>query len=392
MFSITTPSVTYPEPWNESFSDRLLLLDQGEQHVAYLYPKPNSGTFRYRVLNMIEALSATQAPVGATWFCADEISHCELILRRADVLVICHAKYSREFARVVALARARGKRVLYDVDDMVFDNRYVHVILSYLGHPTREVDMDYWFADIGRYGALMRLCDGVIVTNAYLADRVRDFCGLPTAVIPNFMNGSQLEHSRLILEEKRVSGFSREGRIHLGYFSGSPTHRRDFEVIEDALIKLMECDPRVVIRFVGLLEPSARLAGFGDRIEVFPFQNILNLQRLIGEVEFNLVPLQDNVFTNCKSELKVFEAAAVGTVSIVSPTFPLVDAIRNGATGYVAPAHRWSEVIGTAIGNLRAYPEMALDAAADCLQRYVPEAVGPLVGRTIFSSFSEQTL
>ena len=250
--------------------------------------------------------------------------------------------------------------------------------------PTLTQDLDYWFADFGRYGALMRLCDGVIVTNDYLAERVREFCDRPAMVVPNFMNRAQLEHSALILDDKRASGFARDGRIHIGYFSGSPTHRRDFEIIAGALSDLMDRDPRVVLRVVGHLEDRHAFSRFGDRFEVFPMQNILNLQRLVGEVEINVVPLRDNAFTNCKSELKVFEASAVGTISIASPTFTLSRAIRDEETGFIAPAHRWSQAFALAIERLERYPEMALAAAEQALGYYVPEAQGPAVVRVLF--------
>jgi glycosyltransferase involved in cell wall biosynthesis len=337
---------------------------------------------------MIEALAATGEAVGASWFSEAELCYLDAILDRADVIVICHAKYSRGFAQLVAKARARRKRLLYDIDDLVFDDRYVHLILNYLGHSTNDVDMAYWFADFGRYGALMRLCDGVVLTNEYLAERAREFSGRPIAVIPNFMNRLQLDHSARILADKCASGFARNAEIHVGYFSGSPTHRRDFAIVEEALLQLMSADPRVVLLIVGFLEPDHRFARFGERVEVFPLQNILNLQRAIGEVEINLVPLQDNVFTNCKSELKVFEAAAVGTISIASPTFCLSRAIADGKTGFVAPAHLWGQALARAIDRLDSYPEMAMAAAQAALRWFVPEVQGPAVLRALFGDWS----
>ncbi len=384
MFLTKARTLDAPEPEAESFVTRLSRLEQGSRHVAYFYPRPNTGTFRYRALNMIEALMTTGASVGASWFSGGELAYLDTIIERADVVVICHAKYSREFAQLVASARAKGKRVLYDIDDLVFDDRYVQLILNYLDHSANDVDMDYWFADVGRYGALMRLCDGVILTNEFLAERAREFSGLPTAVVPNFMNRAQLRHSASILEDKMSSGFARDGQIHLGYFSGSPTHRRDFAIIEDALCRLMDADPRIVLVIVGFLDPHSRFARFGGRVEVFPLQNILNLQRSIAEVEINVVPLQDNVFTNCKSELKVFEASAVGTITIASPTFTLRRAIRDGETGFLAPAHGWRQAFDRAIDHLDRYPEMAIAAARSALRCYVPEAQGPRVMRALF--------
>jgi glycosyltransferase involved in cell wall biosynthesis len=372
VFTLTLPEIDYCQPTSQSLAHRLLQLSHGSRHVAYFYPRPNTGTFRYRVLNMIEGLAAADPSIGASCFFAEEVAHLDTILARSDVIVICHAKYSADFARLVARAHASGKKVLYDIDDLVFDNRYVPLVLSYLGHPAGDDDIAYWFADFGRYGGLMRLCDGVIATNEFLACRIADFCGLPTRVIPNFMNRAQLDLSAELLDLKRASAFARDERIHIGYFSGSPTHRRDFGLLADALGSLMDSDSRVILRIVGALEPEPSLARFGNRIESFPLQHILNLQRLVGEVEINLVPLQDNVFTNCKSELKVFEAAAVGTISIASPCFALRNAIREGETGYLAPAHRWLEVLRTAIRRLDRYPTMAQEAARWSLRRYVP--------------------
>ncbi len=388
MFITRIPVVDYPDPWTETFSERLRQLSRGSRHVAYVYPRPNSGTFRYRVLNMIEAIAATEPSIGASWFSGEELVHIDAILERADVIVICHAKYSVDYAELVARARIGGKRVLFDIDDLVFDIRYVHLVLSYLNHSTGEDDLDYWFADFGRYGALMSLCDGLILTNEYLAQRAREFCGVPTAIVPNFMNRAQIEHSKRILSDKRSSGFARDGRVHLGYFSGSPTHRRDFGLIEDAVSELMESDARVVLRIVGFLDLGNRFSRFGERIEVFPFQNLLNLQRLIGQVEINVVPLLDNAFTNCKSELKVFEASAVGTISVASPSFTLRRVIRDGETGYLAPAHCWSHQLATAVGRLESYPEMALAAAQAALARDVPEVQGLAVLKALFGDIN----
>jgi glycosyltransferase involved in cell wall biosynthesis len=384
MFLTNAPVIEYPEPWTESFSDRLQRLEQGSRHVAYFYDEPDTSTFRYRVTNMIEALEETDASVGASWFSGDELSHLNAIVKRADVIVISRSKYSVGVAHLVVRARSYKKRVLYDIDDLVFDDRYAHLVMNTLDRPASETEFDYWFARLGRHGALLRLCDGVIVTNEYLAERVREFCDLPTAIVPNFMNRAQLNYSARILDNKRSSGFVRDRHIHIGYFSGSPTHSRDFAIIADALLGLMDADPRIVLRIVGVLDPGKRFTRFGDRVEVFPLQNILNLQRLIGEVEINVVPLQDNAFTNCKSELKVFEASAVGTVSIASPSYTLRRAIRDGETGFIASAHRWRQALDLATDRLENYPSMAMAAAESALRRFTPAIHGAAVIRALF--------
>ncbi|MBO7718339.1 glycosyltransferase, partial [Candidatus Saccharibacteria bacterium] len=48
-----------------------------------------------------------------------------------------------------------------------------------------------------------------------------------------------------------------------------------------------------------------------------------------------------NDFTNCKSELKFFEAGAVETTTIASPTYAFLKAIENGKNGFLARPGEW---------------------------------------------------
>ena len=383
MFVLDVPAVRYRPPWPVPLSRRLRRLSRGHAHVAYIYPKPNQGTFRYRVLNMLEAL-ALDSTLGGSWFSVADLWCSDEILARADVIVLCHCRYTPELADLVVRARAAGRRVLFDIDDLVFDVRFVPMVLHYLDHTTNEAALDHWFADFSRYGELLRLCDGAIVTNAFLAERVRDFAGMPTAVVPNFMNRAQLRISERILAAKRQSGYRRDGAIHLGYFSGSRTHSRDFELVEDALVQLLEADSRIVLRLVGEIDLTGHLRHYEQRIQVLPLADPINLQRLIGEVEINLAPLQDNPFTNCKSELKFFEAAAVGTLTLASPVFAFREAINHGSTGYLAPAHRWLSVLTDVLKNIGCYAQIAEAAAAQVHARYQPVAQLPAICGAVF--------
>ncbi len=348
------------------------MLAHGAFRVAYFYERPDTSTFRYRVHNMVEALREAGIGVAASWFTLADLALMDDVLSRVDVLVLCRTRYSGAIAHLISRARAHGVRILFDVDDLVFDDRYAHLVLDTLDQQHSEDAWNHWFAYFARLGAVLRLCDGAIVTNTFLGERVRDFCGLDAAVVPNFLNAAQVGLSRRILRAKMASRFGRDGRIHLGYFSGTPTHNRDFAIAAPAIADLLADDPRIKLRIVGFLDPSGPLAAFRERVEVFPLQDFLTLQRLIGEVELNLIPLQDNTFTNCKSELKFFEAAAVGTLSIASPSFTLRAAIRDGTNGFLATAQSWPVTLRRALDRLPDYAGMAIAAAEEVLNHYAP--------------------
>lgn len=372
MFTASIPEVPYSDPWNVPLHERIKTLARGRHRVAYFYETANNSTFRYRAYNMVQVLNDEKnRDVSASYFFLDDLHLFDEIADLADVLVICRSRYCHRISQLVTRFRVRGKRILFDIDDFVFNTSYAHLIISTLDQDTDNSEVwDYWFAYLGRMGETLRMCDGAITTNDYLATRIAEFSGLPVNVVPNFINKEQLNLSEMLFRSKEASGFSRDDKICLGYFSGSPSHNLDYAIITSALEEVLENDPRVELMVVGYIEAGPQLSRFGRRIKHQHFHDYVNLQHLIGSVEFNLMPLQVNDFTNCKSDLKYFEAAIVGTLSIASPSRTYAATIRDGENGYIALAHQWASVIQRAIANIDTYPDMAATAYADARLRY----------------------
>ncbi len=393
MFIDELPELQYTDPWVESFEERLRTLKRRSIHVAYFYERPDNSTFRYRAFNMIEVLNARADDVSAAWFCAADLENFERVLDAADVLVICRCRYSHQLNEVVTRAKSKGCVVIFDVDDFVFNLDYVQLVVHTLDQDFEHPNVwDFWFAYIGRIGAMLRLCDRVIVTNKYLAAQAEHMGTNDVRIVPNFLNSRQIDISQRILQAKRASGFARDSRIHIGYFSGTPSHNRDFEITSEVLYRLLAEDSRLHVRVVGFLELKGRLGEHADRIERYPLCDFINLQRLIGSTEINLVPLQDNTFTQCKSELKYFEAGAVGTITIASPIYTLCAAIDDGVNGYLANEQEWETKLRTALGDLEGsglrYGEMAERAAKHSLERYSWEHQLPAIRSALLSSNS----
>jgi glycosyltransferase involved in cell wall biosynthesis len=388
MFKLDVPPAAYRDPWDIPLEDRLRSLARGQQRVAYFCEYPDSSSFRYRVYNMIQALEGANSGISAAYFGYDEFDVWDRAIDMADVLVVCRARYNSRLNCALDRARSKGKPIFYDIDDLVFNPRYVHLIMNALDQEVLPSEAwDKWFAYTGRLGAALDLCDRAITTNAYLAARIQEFCGKPVSVIPNFMNREQLEISAQIYRQKVNSGFARNDQVHLGYFSGSPTHNKDFEIMYDALVDLFERDPRIVLRVVGYMHLQGPIQNYRSRIEFYPLQDFVNLQRLVGEVEINLVPLQDNVFTNCKSELKYFEAGIGGTVTVASPTFTYQNAIRDGKNGFLARDYEWYEKIAALIATMDEYTAIACEAQFYSSRKFSWQEQAGITRSILFSDF-----
>ena len=385
MFTAEIEPAAYQPPWALGFDERFARLVEGSPRAAYFYTWPDTSTFRYRAYNVSQALAGRGGP-SACWFGAADWDRMGRVVDACDVLVLCrNSLYRDRLAQVAAMARARGRLVLFDCDDLVFDPAYVHLIMDTLAQDTDDAALlDHWFAYIGRIGATYGLCDGALVTNAFLAERAKAWSGKPVRVLRNALNREQEEVSRAVWEAKAQSGWAQDGRRHLGYFSGSPSHNRDFGLIAGAIGRVMDDYPDVWLRVVGYLDDVPALARHRARIEALPMQDFVNLQREIGAVEVNLVPLQDNDFTNCKSELKWFEAAVVGTLTVATPTFAYRGAIRHGETGWLAGAHEWEEVLRSVLDGQAGHQAVLETARAEALSRFGWERQAESIAAALF--------
>jgi glycosyltransferase involved in cell wall biosynthesis len=324
---------------------------------------------------MIEGLACQPGTtLAGTWFSQEEIPHLLPRIQELSALVITRVRYATPIASLIAAARAKNVPVWFDCDDFVFDSRYVHFIMQTLAQDARtDHAMDTWFAHIGRIEAVARLCDGGITTNSFLAERMKEIVPGPVAIVPNFMNRLQQEVSDLLLQEKQLRNWKSEAPTLIGYFSGTPSHTHDFALVAPALARLLAKDKGVRLRIVGYLDALGILESHRDRIEFFALHDFVNLQRLIAEVDINLAPLQTNIFTNCKSELKFFEAAAVGTWTLASPTPVFQNAISSPQKGQLVKAQEWDPALADALEIVRSpdlYPSMAVANAKAVRESY----------------------
>jgi hypothetical protein len=99
-----------------------------------------------------------------------------------------------------------------------------------------------------------------------------------------------------------------------------------------------------------------------------------------------VAPLQDNAFTHCKSELKYFEAAAVGTVTVASPTHAFAKAIQDGRNGYLAKSFEWTPKLSGALTAIRGSSDnLRVNAREHVKKVYSPQAQQPHIEKILTS-------
>jgi glycosyltransferase involved in cell wall biosynthesis len=293
---------------------------------------------------------------------------------RASVLVLFRAEHDHlaGVAEILEYARSAGMRLVYDIDDLVFDPSYADSIdaLRRMGPYQRRLHI----GAIERRRELLLACDLVTVSTAPLA-KIAERLGRPAAVIPNSINGEQMQVAAALAAAPRRP---HEGVV-IGYFSGSTTHQRDFVECEPALLDFMERHPEIRFRLVGYLVLGPAWTRYRDRVERIGFLGPADLLRRIAETDINLAPLElGNPFCEGKSELKFFEAGLVGVPTVASATETFRAAIEDGISGFLArDTAEWRRAIELLIASESRRKAMGEAARAAAQARFSIAAVTP---------------
>ena len=233
---------------------------------------------------------------------------------------------------------------------------------------------------VGRIRESLELVDGVITTQSFLQSQLQETFDYPVWVVPNFLNHEQWDYSESLRQESLQPA---DDAPIIGYFSGSASHNRDYQIAAEGLRTVLEYYPQARLRIAGYLDAPDRLEEFSSRIDRLPFMDFLGLQRAIAEVTLNLSPIQHNVFAHSKSELKYFEAAAAGVPTVASPAPVFTETITHGDNGYLADAAQWSDVLLTALEDKAGRQAVAKNAFEHVEQHYTAATVAPRIASVL---------
>jgi O-antigen biosynthesis protein len=297
-----------------------------------------------------------------------------------ELVVIWRAAWSRQLARAIKLWRRAGARIVFDVDDYMFDPALARaeIIDGIRSQHCSEPAVAELYARINR---TFVECDAGIAPTETLARAMRRW-GKPAFVLPNGFDGETLAVSRRAVTARRRA--EADGLIRIGYAAGSRTHQRDFAIAAPAVAALLRerSDCRLVLFKAGADGPPLLdvgeypdFAGLEKRIEWRPLRPLAELPEELARLDINLAPLETgNPFCEAKSELKFFEAALVEVCTIASPTVPFATAIADGETGLLAAGpDDWAAALRALVDDPARRRTLGQAAYHSVLWRFGPE-------------------
>jgi glycosyltransferase involved in cell wall biosynthesis/predicted O-methyltransferase YrrM len=289
-----------------------------------------------------------------------------------EILVLQRVAFLRghtERRKLVQGARVKGKLVLADFDDYVFDPNFDYKRWVWgLSVLTKE-QLDNYMPGVIGYHEMLRDCTAAIFATPFLAASAERI-GLRSLVHRNSLNERYIRSS-LQAMTMRPS----RSRITVGYVSGTRTHDADFREAEDALIRVLQRHPELELRIFGLLELGPKFDPVKDQVKQVGPTSYYDMPKIISEFDINIAPLeQGNPYCQGKSEVKYLESAAVAVPTIASRSDSYIFAIANGSNGLLAGStQEWFENLETLISNHQIRRRMGMRARNDAILNYSSE-------------------
>lgn len=283
------------------------------------------------------------------------------VASRYGVVVLFRLPWSSSVERLVATARAGGAKLVFDVDDLVFEPRGL-ADMPFMAGVSPIVRKQYE-RTAARLEQTLEASDCFLGSTPALA-RAAERRGKPAFVHPNLIHPLLLRASARI--HRRRERMQQTPMI--AYMSGSLTHNEDLAMIAPVLERILRERRDALLTIGGFLELGPNLADYSDRIIRLPFQDWRVQPWSMNLARVNLAPLAVvNEFTHAKSALKFHEAGAIGLPTVATPTEPMKESIRDGATGFLAETpDQWYDAVVNSLDTQRSR-RMGDAARADVL-------------------------
>ena len=280
------------------------------------------------------------------------------------VIVFHRVLFTEAVAKYVARAKELQRTLIFETDDLVYDPAY----LSQMDYYKHMNALEKKLYEHGVGGEL--LADPYVAhctTSTPFLKRKLEERGKEVFLVTNKMSAEDVAWAEVI----RTRVKKEAGVVRLSYLSGTPSHNKDFATVTPVLCRLLQDFPQLRLVLAGPLDTEHALTAFSSQIIRVPFSPRKEYFKTVASMDINIAPLEQNDFTEAKSELKFFEAGLLGvpTVAVANETYR--GAITDGVDGFVAATEEeWYEKLARLITDETLRQRMAQAALQTALEKY----------------------
>lgn len=326
---------------------------------------------RYRIDQKVEQLTATGATVKTIDWTQLEKHMDELCFH--DVVIFYRVPAQPNVIKAIAQVNIARRLSIYEIDDLLFDEIYPPTIDTY-GGAVSSSDYTGLVRGMSLFHSAAKLCRVGLASTIPLQERLASLTQSKQCLLHRngFDSLNAQCHVRPTLNES--------DHINVFYGSGTKAHNNDFiELALPAILKVMERNRHVRLIIAGYLElPKSVVEAFKDRIINLPITHDVSVYySYLQLADINLAVLKSDLVTDCKSELKWFEAAWFGIPSIVSRTQNYLDVVRDGIDAQIADTpDEWEDALNKLIADSELRRNMGETARNRVLNDYSVDNLG----------------
>lgn len=323
-------------------------------------------TRRYRSVHLAEqaALAGMQVTLAHAW----QAGLPRLVKwQNFDFAVFQRVEMDWFIQRLVDALKNKGTIILYDTDDLVFDqDAFKYIDSPDFSDPLRS---KLYLRSMRRQKEILLASDAVLVSTDYLVKQVRRL-NKPVGVHRNAYNQEMFALSDAAFQSRK----DHAERIVLGYASGTRTHDHDLAVAAPAIKGIMEKYPQVELWLVGEVDQGVGWERFGPRVRRIPKVGWRELPSWLAQFDINLAPLvAGNPFAESKSAIKYMEAALVKCPTVATNCAEFRGSIRDGEIGFLANGeHDWQDKLTRLVEDKGFRREMGTRAYQDVMEKDHP--------------------
>ncbi len=269
--------------------------------------------------------------------------------------------------KLIKKIKKQGGEIIFDTDDLVFEVKLIQQTDHYASMSSFE-KMQYQ-KGIGEEilkDPYVKVC----TTSTKFIAKILEGYEKQVFVTTNKLSQEWVEMAERIMEHEthsmeheitdtvktRCTFHVPRFTIRIGYFSGTIGHNKDFATISDVLIQLLKKYPQVEIFLAGPLELEKKMAEFSERIVRSTYAPRKKHFENISACDIILAPLERDIFSEGKSELKFSEAGLLKVPIVAVRNSTYADVISDGVDGFLAESeNEWLEKLSKLIedGELR---------------------------------------
>ena len=303
----------------------IYLTDTRFGQQAWKHPSARHRCYHYADALLALGHTAAVAPL-------DRVS--DVMLKRFDHAIFHRPIYSKRFERVFNSCLEASVRTHVDYDDLIFDPDVAkHSPLFIEGARSIEKVEDHFRLNMKAASYF----DSFISSTRFLAERLRQLFPIKhLTILPNSL-------PRLFTCPV-VSRFP-DDIPTIGYYPGSNGHGEDFKLVKPALLEVLN-DSNARLLIAGRL--NQRYYSELSDVHYVPFTTYNNYLSLLARVDVSIAPLVDNVFSQCKSAVKLIESVAVGTPIVATSIQDVIDH-SNSMSVVVHDKNQWQQCLTKAL-------------------------------------------